>query len=252
MNPPFSFHTDLHRYLLHSSSPPQNNCKKIVFSSSATVYQPCETPLNEENALGASNPYGHTKRYIEQFLQDLYTSDKTWSISILRYFNPVGAHPSGLIGENPLGPPNNLMPFIQQVGVGKRAELTVFGDDYNTVDGTGVRDYIHVDDLAEGHLAALNFIVKKDKEGGGCFVHNLGSGNGFSVLQMKDAFEKASGVKIAFKVGPRRPGDLATVIANADKAFQDFDGWKTKRGIEMIMESAWKWQSGNPDGYPAE
>lgn len=224
------------------------NCKKIVFSSSATVYQPSEKPLDEESLLGASNPYGYTKQYIEQFLKDLYTSDKTWAISILRYFNPVGAHPSGLIGENPLGHPNNLMPFIQQVGVGKRPELTVFGDDYNTPDGTGVRDYIHVDDLSEGHLLALDYI---SKQGQGCFVHNLGSGKGFSVLEMVKGFEAASGVKIAYKVGPRRPGDLATVIANPAKAEKDF-GFKTKRNIEEIMVSAWKWQSGNPEGYPKE
>lgn len=189
---------------------------------------------------------------IEQFLQDLYVSDKSYKISILRYFNPVGAHPSGLIGENPLGPPNNLMPFIQQVGVGKRKELTVFGDDYETADGTGVRDYIHVDDLAEGHLAALNFISTPGKGGdGGCFVHNLGSGKGISVLEMIKAFEKASGVTIAYKVGPRRPGDLAVVVADPAKAGRDFE-WKTKRTLEQIMDSAWKWQSGNPEGYPSE
>lgn len=221
------------------------NCKTFVFSSSATVYRPSDAPLDELQPLGASNPYGHTKRMIEQFLEDCYVADKSWRISILRYFNPVGAHPSGLIGENPLGPPNNLMPFIQQVGVGRREKLTVFGDKYDTKDGTGVRDYIHVDDLAEGHLAALDYIKKS---GCGCYIHNLGSGTGYSVLDMVKAFEKASSVKIPYVIGPPRAGDLATVIANPAKAQNEF-GWKTKRGIEEIMDSAWKWQSGNPNGY---
>lgn len=167
--------------------------KKIVFSSSATVYQPCDTPLDEDKPLGPSNPYGQTKFMIEQILKDLFESDKAFAISILRYFNPVGAHPSGLIGENPSGPPNNLMPFIQQVGVGRREKLTVFGTDYDTIDGTGVRDYLHVDDIASAHLRALEYLTEKHA---GCFVHNLGTGQGQSVLQMKNAFEKASGREV--------------------------------------------------------
>ncbi|CAD7940892.1 unnamed protein product [Amoebophrya sp. A120] len=221
------------------------NCRRLVFSSSATVYQPSEVPLDEGKPLGPSNPYGQTKFMIEQFLQDLCVSDATFAVDILRYFNPVGAHPSGLIGENPTGPPNNLMPFIQQVGVGRREKLTVFGDDWPTPDGTGVRDYLHVDDLADGHLAALQYIDGKT----GCFVHNLGTGSGVSVLEMVAGFEKASGVKIPYVIGPRRPGDLATVVADPAKAQTELQ-WKATRSIEEIMNSAWKWQSGNPEGYP--
>lgn len=224
-----------------------SGCKKIVFSSSATVYQPSELPLDEMKPLGPSNPYGQTKLMIEQILRDVFVSDPKFSIDILRYFNPVGAHPSGLIGENPTGPPNNLMPFIQQVGVGRRPFLTVFGSDYDTVDGTGVRDYLHVDDLADGHIKALEFI--KDRKG--CHVHNLGTGKGVSVLQMVEGFEKVSGVKIAWKHGPRRPGDLGCVIADPKKAQEEL-GWKATRTLDDIMRTAWKWQSGNPLGYPAE
>jgi len=233
------------------------NCNSIVFSSSATVYQPCETLLDEDKPLGASNPYGQTKYMIEIILKDLYASGgkyfpnaaaMKWKISILRYFNPVGAHPSGLIGENPLGKPNNLMPFIQQVAVGRRDKLTVFGSDYDTVDGTGVRDYLHVDDLANGHLKALEFLMKTGDAEGVCSVVNLGTGTGFSVLQMIEAFEKNSSVKIAYEVGPRRPGDLATVVAKCDKS-KEVLGWTATRDINEIMRSAWKWQSTNPQGY---
>mmetsp|Transcript_68649 Transcript_68649/g.190022 ORF Transcript_68649/g.190022 Transcript_68649/m.190022 type:complete len:348 (-) Transcript_68649:70-1113(-) len=220
-------------------------CKAIVFSSSATVYRPCEESLDEEKALGCSNPYGWTKFMIEQILMDAAKADQALAVSILRYFNPVGAHPSGLIGESPSTYPNNLMPFIQQVAVGRRSCLSVFGSDYPTEDGTGVRDYIHVDDLAEGHICALRKILDM---GYGSIVHNLGSGEGHSVLQMVAAFEAASGKNIPYKLTARRPGDLACVVANPAKAKADF-GWETTRTLEDMCTSAWKWQSKNPFGY---
>lgn len=220
-------------------------CKNIVFSSSATVYQACETPIDESMPLGCTNPYGWTKYMIEQILQDAATANPTLAVSILRYFNPVGAHPSGRIGESPNGIPNNLMPFMQQVAVGRREFLSVFGSDYPTVDGTGVRDYIHVDDLAEGHVCALRKLTEVKA---GTIIHNLGSGNGYSVMQMMEALEKASGKKIAYKMCDRRPGDMSTVVANPAKANAEFN-WKTTRGIDEIMQSAWKWQSENPYGY---
>lgn len=220
-------------------------CNKIVFSSSATVYLPCEEPIDEEKPLGCSNPYGWTKYMIEQILLDTAKANKALTVSILRYFNPIGAHPSGRIGESPSGYPNNLMPFIQQVAVGRREFLSVFGNDYNTADGTGVRDYIHVDDLAAGHICAMKKIMDMD---GGSIIHNLGSGKGHSVLEMKQAFEKACGKEIPHKVCDRRPGDLATVVANPAKAKADF-GWETKRTLEDACNAAWKWQSENPYGY---
>eukprot|EP00418_Pyrodinium_bahamense_P078030 CAMPEP_0179051490 /NCGR_PEP_ID=MMETSP0796-20121207/21273_1 /TAXON_ID=73915 /ORGANISM="Pyrodinium bahamense, Strain pbaha01" /LENGTH=348 /DNA_ID=CAMNT_0020748035 /DNA_START=69 /DNA_END=1115 /DNA_ORIENTATION=- len=223
----------------------KSGCKAIVFSSSATVYRPSEEPLNEEKPLGCSNPYGWTKFMIEQILMDAAKADQDLAVSILRYFNPVGAHPSGLIGESPSTYPNNLMPFIQQVAVGRRSCLSVFGADYPTKDGTGVRDYIHVDDLAEGHICALRKIFDM---GRGCIVHNLGSGQGHSVLDMVKAFEVASGKTIPHKFVNRRPGDLACVIANPAKAEADF-GWQTKRTLEDMCASAWRWQSMNPYGY---
>mmetsp|Transcript_68650 Transcript_68650/g.190026 ORF Transcript_68650/g.190026 Transcript_68650/m.190026 type:complete len:348 (-) Transcript_68650:70-1113(-) len=222
-----------------------SGCKAIVFSSSATVYKPCEEPLDEEKPLGCSNPYGWTKFMIEQILMDAAKADQALAVSILRYFNPVGAHPSGLIGESPSTYPNNLMPFIQQVAVGRRSCLSVFGSDYPTEDGTGVRDYIHVDDLAEGHICALRKILDM---GYGSIVHNLGSGEGHSVLQMVAAFEAASGKNIPYKLTARRPGDLACVVANPAKAKADF-GWETTRTLEDMCTSAWKWQSKNPFGY---
>lgn len=229
----------------------KSGCKRIVFSSSATVYLPSEEPLDESKPLGCSNPYGWTKYMIEQIMMDAAKADKDLTISILRYFNPCGAHPSGRIGESPSSFPNNLMPFIQQVAVGRRDALSVFGQDYNTPDGTGVRDYIHVDDLAEGHICALQKIMGMT---GGCIVHNLGSGKGNSVLEMAKAFEVASGKTIPTKMVDRRPGDLATVIANPAKAKADF-GWEVKRNLADMCNSAWKWQSENPYGYedaPAE
>ena len=221
------------------------NCKKIVFSSSATVYGVAtEMPLVEGMPLGAINPYGRTKYFIEEILRDLYVADSEWSIALLRYFNPIGAHKSGLIGEDPKGIPNNLMPYISQVAVGKLEKLHVFGNDYNTVDGTGVRDYIHVVDLANGHVKAIDWAL----ENIGCEAFNLGTGNGTSVLQLRDAFVKVTGVDVPYVIDPRRPGDPDEVYANAEKA-KNVLGWTAKYGIEEMCEDTWRWQSGNPKGY---
>lgn len=219
--------------------------KKIVFSSSATVYGVAtEMPLREGMPLGAINPYGRTKYFIEEILNDLYVADKEWCIALLRYFNPIGAHKSGLIGEDPKGIPNNLMPYISQVAVGKLEKLHVFGNDYKTVDGTGVRDYIHVVDLAAGHVKAIDWALKNT----GCEPFNLGTGNGTSVLQLKDAFEKASGIEIPYVIDPRRPGDPDEVYANAEKA-EKVLGWTAKYGIDEMCEDTWRWQKNNPNGY---
>ncbi|HFI0633375.1 TPA: UDP-glucose 4-epimerase GalE [Streptococcus suis] len=219
--------------------------KKIVFSSSATVYglnNP--SPLVETMPTSATNPYGYTKVMLEQILRDVEVADKEWSIALLRYFNPIGAHESGLIGEDPAGIPNNLMPFIAQVAVGKRPELSVFGSDYDTVDGTGVRDYIHVIDLALGHIKAL----EKISTTAGVHTYNLGSGQGTSVLELVQAFEKVNGVPVPYKVVDRRPGDVATCYANADKALAELN-WKTEKTIEDMCRDTWNWQSKNPNGY---
>lgn len=219
--------------------------KRIVFSSSATVYGMPETvPISEDFPLSATNPYGRTKLMIEEILQDLYISDKSWSISLLRYFNPIGAHQSGIIGEDPNGIPNNLMPYITQVAVGKLKELKVFGNDYPTKDGTGVRDYIHVVDLAVGHLKALN----KAMSGSGIDVYNLGTGKGYSVLEIVSAFEKATGIKIPYDIVGRRSGDVAECFADPTKAEIELN-WKAKRGIEEMCADAWRWQAQNPHGY---
>ena len=219
--------------------------KKIVFSSSATVYGVAKTmPLTETMPIGAINPYGRTKLFIEEILRDLFVSDNEWSIALLRYFNPIGAHESGIIGEDPKGIPNNLMPYISQVAVGRLEKLHVFGNDYNTVDGTGVRDYIHVVDLAEGHVKAVQWVLKTT----GCEAINLGTGNGTSVLQLKDAFEKASGVEIPFVIDPRRPGDPDEVYADPTKA-KELLGWEAKFTVERMCEDSWRWQSQNPNGY---
>jgi len=223
----------------------KHGCNGFVFSSSATVYKPCEEPIDEAKPLGCSNPYGWTKYMIEQILMDTAKANPQLKVELLRYFNPVGAHPSGRIGDSPNSIPNNLMPFIQQVAVGRREFLSVFGDKYNTPDGTGVRDYIHVDDLAEGHICALKDVLKKES---GCSIHNLGSGQGQSVLEMVKAFEKASGKELPYKIADARPGDLATVVANPAKAAADWN-WKTTRGLEEMCASSWKWQSENPYGY---
>lgn len=219
--------------------------KNLVFSSSATVYgDPESVPITEESSLSATNPYGRTKLFIEYILKDLYTSDNSWNIALLRYFNPVGAHKSGLIGEDPNDIPNNLMPYVSQVAVGKLKQLSVFGDDYPTPDGTGVRDYIHVVDLALGHLKAID----KLRSAPGLVIYNLGTGKGTSVLDMIKAFENASGKKVAYKIGPRRSGDIATCYADPAKAENEL-GWKAERGIKEMCEDAWKWQSENPNGY---
>lgn len=211
--------------------------KKFVFSSSATVYgEPEKIPLTEDCKVGGTtNPYGTTKLYIEQILKDLYQSDPTWNIAILRYFNPVGAHESGLIGEEPQGIPNNLMPYIVRVAAGILPELSVFGNDYPTPDGTGVRDYIHVVDLAKGHLKALE---KLNKEKQGLFIYNLGTGTGYSVLDMVKAFEKATGKKVAYKIAPRREGDIATCYSNPEKAEKEL-GWKAEKTLEDMCKDSW-------------
>ena len=223
-----------------------HNCQKFIFSSSATVYgDPASVPIREDFPLQVTNPYGSTKLMIENILRDLPKAEDNWKIVLLRYFNPVGAHESGRIGEDPKGIPNNLMPFITQVAVGKRPELSVFGSDYDTIDGTGVRDYIHVVDLAKGHVAALERIgVMPD----GCEVYNLGTGEGYSVLQVVNAFEKASGKKIPYKLTDRRPGDIATCYADTQKA-KEMLHWEAEFGIEKMCEDSWRWQQDNPNGY---
>jgi len=222
------------------------NVKNIIFSSSATVYgDPAFIPITEECPKGqCTNPYGWTKSMLEQILMDLHTSDEEWNVVLLRYFNPVGAHKSGRIGEDPKGIPNNLMPYITQVAVGKREKLGVFGNDYDTPDGTGVRDYIHVVDLADGHVKAL----KKIQEKAGVCIYNLGTGNGYSVLDMVKAFSKACGHEIKYEIQPRRAGDVATCYSDATKAKEEL-GWTAIRGLDEMCEDSWRWQSTNPDGY---
>lgn len=224
----------------------KHGAKNFVFSSSATVYGDPETvPITESCPKGVcTNPYGWTKSMLEQILMDIQKADPEWNVVILRYFNPIGAHESGRIGENPNGIPNNLMPYITQVAVGKRAELGVFGDDYDTPDGTGVRDYIHVVDLAVGHVKA----IEKIKTNPGLFVCNLGTGKGYSVLDIVKAFEDASGVKIPYSIKPRRAGDIAMCYADPSKAKEEL-GWEAKRGIAEMCRDSWNWQSNNPEGY---
>ncbi|EFA80212.1 UDP-glucose 4-epimerase [Heterostelium album PN500] len=224
----------------------RHHCKQIVFSSSATVYGDAVAPIREDSPLGATNPYGRTKLYIEGILEDLCSSDPEWNCVLLRYFNPVGAHPSGMIGEDPRDIPNNLMPYITQTAIGKRAQLSVFGNDYNTPDGTGVRDYIHVVDLAKGHISALRYLTENNRLG--CVAFNLGTGRGYSVLEMIAAVEKASGVKVNYKIVERRKGDVATSFADPAKALSIL-GWKANYNQEDMCEHAWRWQSKNPNGY---
>ena len=223
------------------------NCKKIVFSSSATVYGSSNiSPLKEDMKTGGTtNPYGTTKYMIEIILEDFHKGDNDWAVTLLRYFNPIGAHKSGRIGENPNGIPNNLMPYITQVAIGKLPCLSVFGDDYDTHDGTGVRDYIHVVDLALGHVKAVEKILKDEPK---VNVYNLGTGNGYSVLDIVKAFEQASGQKIEYKIAPRRSGDLAVCYSDASKAFNEL-GWKAERGLLEMCEDSWRWQSNNPNGF---
>lgn len=224
----------------------QHGVKNIIFSSSATVYgDPAQIPITEECPKGqCTNPYGWTKSMLEQILSDIQKADNEWNVILLRYFNPIGAHKSGTIGENPNGIPNNLMPYITQVAVGKLKELGVFGDDYDTPDGTGVRDYIHVVDLANGHVKAL----KKIEENAGLKIYNLGTGHGYSVLDIVKNFEDATGVAIPYSIKERRPGDIATCYADASLAHDEL-GWEARYGIKEMCEDSWRWQSSNPNGY---
>ncbi|SDC33790.1 UDP-glucose 4-epimerase GalE [Geotoga petraea] len=218
--------------------------KKIVFSSSATVYgYSTDVPFNENTPLSATNPYGKTKLMIEEILRDIYVSDNSWGIALLRYFNPIGAHESGLIGEDPNGKPNNLMPYITQVAIGKRDKLSVFGDDYDTPDGTGVRDYIHVVDLAKGHLKALEKIMKENI----AEAYNLGTGKGYSVLDLVKTFQKVNEVEIPYEITGRRPGDIAICYADPTKAKKELN-WEAEKGIEEMCRDSWNWQKNNPNG----
>ncbi len=223
-----------------------NGCKSIVFSSSCTVYgDPASVPIREDSPTpGAANPYGWTKLMMEQIFRDVQKADPAWNIILLRYFNPIGAHASGLIGEDPAGIPNNLLPFVAQVAIGRRPCLTVFGNDYPTPDGTGVRDYIHVVDLAVGHLKAVDKLALKP----GLAIYNLGTGKGYSVLDVVAAFEKASGHKVPYTVMPRRPGDIAACWADPSKAMKEL-GWKAERDLHAMCTDAWRWQSQNPNGF---
>ena len=223
-----------------------HGCKNIIFSSSATIYgDPAFVPITEECPKGVcTNPYGWTKSMLEQILSDVQKADNEWNVVILRYFNPIGAHISGRIGENPNGIPNNLMPYITQVAVGKLEKLGVFGDDYDTHDGTGVRDYIHVVDLAKGHVKAL----AKLEKGSGLNIYNLGTGTGYSVLDMVKSFEEANGVAVPYVIKDRRPGDIATCYADAKKAKEEL-GWEAENGIVEMCRDSWRWQSNNPNGF---
>lgn len=223
----------------------KHGVKDIVFSSSATVYgNPHTVPIREDFPLSVTNPYGRTKLMLEEILQDLHVADSEWNVILLRYFNPIGAHKSGRIGENPKGIPNNLMPYITQVAIGKLTRLGVFGNDYDTPDGTGVRDYIHVVDLAKGHVKAIGKLKSKE----GVSIYNLGTGNGYSVLDMVKAFEKASGREIPYEIKPRRAGDIAACYADPSKAKAEL-GWEAQYGLEEMCEDSWRWQSQNPEGY---
>lgn len=223
----------------------EHRVKTLVFSSSATVYgDPSQVPIKETSPLHATNPYGRTKLMIEEILRDLYASDNTWKIALLRYFNPIGAHESGLIGEDPRGIPNNLLPYISQVAMGKLKELSVFGNDYPTPDGTGVRDYIHVVDLAKGHLSALNYLKKSS----GILTCNLGTGTGYSVIEIISAFEEASGKKIPYRIAPRRSGDIATCYADPSFARTEL-GWQAQKKLIDMCRDTWRWQTKNPSGY---
>lgn len=234
--------------LLQSLS--RRNIRNFVFSSSATVYGDPETlPIDENSSLSATNPYGRTKLFVEEILRDCYASNpKAWNILILRYFNPIGAHPSGRIGEDPQGIPNNLMPFVAQVCVGRREKLSVFGGDYDTPDGTGVRDYIHVVDLAKGHVAALDKLTTEEL---GCEAINLGTGKGVSVLELVEGMAQATGKPVPYEISPRRPGDVAAVYADPERA-EKVLGWRAALGIKEMCGDTWRWQSTNPFGYKEE
>ena len=239
------YHNNITGTLMLCQSMKEHQCKRIVFSSSATVYgMNNPVPFKEGMPTSATNPYGYTKVMIEQILSDLHVADPEWSVVLLRYFNPIGAHDSGLIGEDPNGIPNNLLPYVSQVAIGKLPCLSVYGDDYDTVDGTGVRDYIHVVDLAKGHVAA----IKKLEQKPGLFICNLGTGKGYSVLDVLHAYEKACGKPLPYVIDPRRPGDIAACWADPSKAREEL-GWEAQYGIEEMCASSWKWQSMNPNGY---
>ena len=240
------YDNNLNSTLVLTKAMEEAGCKRIIFSSSATVYSgDNEMPLRETSRTGnCTNPYGWTKYMTEQILSGMAHADKEWSIVLLRYFNPVGAHASGLIGEDPRGIPNNLMPYITQVAIGRREKLSVYGNDYDTHDGTGVRDYIHVVDLAKGHVAAVKYAV----ENLGCEVFNLGTGTGYSVLDMVKAFEEANGVKVPYQIVDRRPGDLATCYADPTKSLEKL-GWKAEKTLVDMCRDSWNWQSKNPMGY---
>lgn len=239
------YHNNISGSIMLFEAMKKHNVKNIVFSSSATVYGMTEKmPISEDAELGAVNPYGRTKYMIEEILRDIYASDNSWNIILLRYFNPVGAHESGLIGEDPNGIPNNLMPYISQVAVGKLKELNIFGNDYATPDGTGVRDYIHVVDLAAGHLKAIEKLADKP----GAVAYNLGTGKGTSVLEMVEAFSRATGKEIPYRITARRPGDIAECYADPSKAEREM-GWAAKRSILDMCRDSWNWQSRNPEGY---
>lgn len=246
--PLYYYHNNLTGTINLLQAMEEHGVTNLVFSSSATVYgDPVKLPIDEQHqvGVGVTNPYGKTKYFIEEMCRDYALANPAWNIVLLRYFNPIGAHKSGRIGEDPQGIPNNLVPFIAQVAVGRREHLSVFGDDYDTVDGTGVRDYIHVVDLALGHVAAL----RRAEEGCGCTVYNLGTGNGCSVLQMVAAFKKAAGKDIPYKIAPRRPGDIASCYADASKAERELGGWKATRTIDEACADGWRWQSSNPNGF---
>ncbi|HIX51209.1 MAG TPA: UDP-glucose 4-epimerase GalE [Candidatus Lachnoclostridium stercoripullorum] len=240
------YHNNITGTLNLCDSMRNHGVKKIIFSSSATVYgDPAFVPITEDCPKGKiTNPYGQTKSMLEQVLTDLHVADPEWNVILLRYFNPVGAHESGRIGEDPTGIPNNLTPYITQVAVGKLKEVNVFGNDYDTPDGTGVRDYIHVMDLADGHVKALKKFADKPD----VYIYNLGTGRGYSVLEMIHSFSKAVGHEIPYVIKPRRPGDIATCYADATKAKEEL-GWVAKRGVDEMCRDAWRWQSQNPNGY---
>ena len=239
------YHNNVTGTLILAEAMAEAGVFNLVFSSSATVYgDPQTVPIREDFPTGATNPYGRSKLMVEEILRDLYRSDNRWNIALLRYFNPVGAHPSGLIGEDPNGIPNNLTPFITQVAVGKLPRLRVFGNDYPTKDGTGVRDYIHVVDLAIGHLRAIERLAT----GSGVVTYNLGTGRGYSVLEMVQAFARATGTEIPYEVVARRPGDIAECWADPALALKEL-GWQAERGIDEMTADAWRWQSNNPNGY---
>lgn len=239
------YHNNITGTLILCEAMKKHSVKNIVFSSSATVYgNPDRVPIDESFPLSATNPYGRTKLMIEEILRDLHVSDPTWRIAILRYFNPIGAHESGRIGENPTGIPNNLMPYITQVAIGKREQLQVFGNDYDTHDGTGVRDYIHVVDLVKGHLKALQYLEANE----GIETFNLGTGTGYSVLDLVGSFSEVTSTEIPYKIVDRRPGDIGVCYANPDKA-KTVLGWKAEKDLKEMCKDSWKWQSQNPNGF---